>query len=351
MKSYHSYFTILHAISAHWGISLDSCGSVSQLHCRMSKRNMALDAELPSKDLSSSFQNVADTNNVEKNSKDNCSTDHSGLNSTTILDLSQTHLLRLDHVTDSSHPFTFTQAEEQLIYTANHSQFTQQTIADCSLDPNYTVNEALHVKSAVMNVENRRCLSIADQNISSFITEQRKAGPCRLESDPGGYINYYIFGRVASSVAQDLSCKSTESNNKEIKKSEEDLALLQLKAISKRYLTYSYYNFLKLSDVQKEKCGWCHSCKISTNNDCVFVVNDRHLVISKEHIVDLHNEKKKKSHICSAIDDILSMEVRLNGLLSGMWENPQYSSSWRKAVMEASNVESLRHMLLNVSND
>ncbi|KAG6523213.1 hypothetical protein ZIOFF_013066 [Zingiber officinale] len=349
LKSYHSYSIILNAISAHWGNSLDSCDSVSRLCSGTSKRNMSLDTELPSKDLSSSFQNVANTNNVEKNSKDNCSTDHSGLNNTTISDLSQTHLLSLDHVTGSSHPFTSSQAEEQLIYMANHSQFTQQAIADCSLDPNYTVNEALRVKSSVMNVENRRCLSIGDQNIYSFVTEQRKAGPCQLESDPGGYINYYIFGRVASSVAKDLSCKSTESNNKEIKKSDDDLVLLQLKAISKRYLTYSYYNFLKLSDVQKEKCGWCHSCKTSTNNDCVFVVNDRHLVISKEHTVHLQNEKK--SHICSAIDDILSIEFRLNGLLSGMWENPQYSRSWRKAVMETSNVVSLRHMLLIVSND
>jgi len=45
---------------------------------------------------------------------------------------------------------------------------------------------------------------------------------------------------------------------------------------------------------------------------------------------------------------ILSIEERLNGLLTGPWQNPQYSIYWRKAVLKATDVSSLKQPLLMV---
>ncbi|XP_064934650.1 DDT domain-containing protein PTM [Musa acuminata AAA Group] len=347
LKSSHaSYTAIVNTISAQWGISLDSRSSISQSCHEIIKRNEALDSQL---NLLSSDPNVVN-DDIVKNSKDNCTnSEHSDPISANASDLSQTNLVSLDHASGMSLLFVSSEPAEQLAHAVNYLQSTQQTTDSCSIATDNPVDEVISVTPVDISTDNSKHFAITDLGGTSFISEQvqKKAETCKLQSDPCGYINYYIFGRVASSVAEDLMIKSSESNNKEPKKSDEDMVVAQLKAIFKRCPKLSSYSFLQQSlDIQKEKCGWCHSCKTSSSSDCAFVVNDKHIEDMKSDAVGLDSEKKKKSHIVSVMHDILSIEDHLNGLLSGPWENPHYSSLWRKAVMKASDVASLKHMLL-----
>ncbi|RWW72629.1 hypothetical protein BHE74_00019554 [Ensete ventricosum] len=300
------------------------------------------------------YPNVVN-DDIVKNSKDNCTnSEHSDPISANASDLSQTNLVSLDHASGMSPLFVSSEPAEPLAYAVNYVQSTQQTTDSCSIATDNPVDEVISVTPVDISTDNSKHFAIADLDGTSFISEQvqEKAETCKLQSDPCGYINYYIFGRVASSVAEDLMSKSSESNNKEPKKSDEDMVVAQLKAIFKRCSKLSSYSFLQQSlDIQKEKCGWCHSCKTSSSSDCALVVNCKHLEDMKSDAVGLHSEKKKKSHIVSVMHHILSIEDHLNGLLSGPWENPLYSSLWRKALMKASDVASLKHMLLLVSTD
>ncbi|URE30883.1 PHD finger family protein [Musa troglodytarum] len=308
--------------------------------------NEALDSQL---NLLSSDPHVVN-DDIVKNSKDNCTnSEHSDPISANASDLSQTNLVSLDHASGMSPLFGSSEPAEQLAHAVNYVQTTQQTTDSCSIGTDNPVDEVISVTPVDVSTDNNKHFAITDLAGTSFISEQvqKKVETCKLQPDPCGYINYYIFGRVASSVAEDLMSKSSESNNKEPKKSDDNMVVAQLKAIFKRCPKLSSYSFLQQSlDIQKEKCGWCHSCKTSSSSDCAFIVNDKHLEDMKSDAVRLYSEKKKKSHIVSVIHDLLSIEDHLNGLLSGPWENPHYSGLWQKAVMKASDVASLKHMLL-----
>jgi hypothetical protein len=169
-----------------------------------------------------------------------------------------------------------------------------------------------------------------------------------LYSDLSGYINYYSFGQIAASAAEELKHKLSES--KEGKKPVQDALSFHLRTICKKYANIFALTDQKLSvELLKEKCGWCNSCQISSGVDCIFRITDVKCTEgTKPHAFGLEAEKNKGSHIILAMHNILSMEERLNGLLSGPWQNPQYRIYWRKEVLKASDVSSLKQPLLMV---
>ncbi|PNT74608.1 hypothetical protein BRADI_1g18770v3 [Brachypodium distachyon] len=170
---------------------------------------------------------------------------------------------------------------------------------------------------------------------------KKEASDCSLHSDPTRYINYYSFGQIAASAARELKHKLSE--NEEGKKHGQDAVSFRLKTICKKYVNVFALTDQKLSvELLKEKCGWCNSCQISSGTDCIFRVVDG----LKPCNLGLLSEKNKESHIVLAMHNILSIEERLNGLLSGPWQNPQYSIYWRKAVLRASDLSSLKQPLL-----
>uniref|UniRef100_J3MNS7 PHD-type domain-containing protein n=2 Tax=Oryza brachyantha TaxID=4533 RepID=J3MNS7_ORYBR len=167
----------------------------------------------------------------------------------------------------------------------------------------------------------------------------KKISDCCIYSDPAMYINYYSFGQIAASAAEELKDRLLE--NKEGKKAGQDAASFQLKTICKKYANIFALTDQKLSvELRKEKCGWCNSCQISGGVDCIFRVTDG------KCMKGLRLEKNKKSHINLAMHIILSIEERVNGLLIGPWKNPQFSMYWRKTVLKASDVSSLKRPLL-----
>ncbi|VAH42749.1 unnamed protein product [Triticum turgidum subsp. durum] len=190
-------------------------------------------------------------------------------------------------------------------------------------------------------------LSAEDQKDAS---PQKEASNCCLRSGNAMYINYYSFGQIAASAAGELKDKLLE--NEEGKKHGPDAVSFRLKTICKKYVNVFALTDQKLSvDLLKEKCGWCNSCQISGGSDCIFRFTDGKCMEStKPCAVGPLSEKNEESHIVLATHSMLSIEKRLNGLLSGPWQNPQYSMYWRKAVLMASDVSSLKQPLLTLES-
>ncbi|KAJ1292275.1 hypothetical protein BS78_02G379700 [Paspalum vaginatum] len=175
---------------------------------------------------------------------------------------------------------------------------------------------------------------------------KKKPRDWQLHSDLARYINYYSFGQIAASAAEELKHKLSE--NKEGKKPVQDAVSFHLRTICKKYANIFALTDQKLSvELLKEKCGWCNSCQISGGVDCIFRVTDiKCMEGPKPHTFDLGAEKNMESHIILAMHGILSIEERLIGLLTGPWQNPQYSICWRNEVLKASDVSSLKQPLL-----
>ncbi|KAE8781282.1 Increased DNA methylation 1 [Hordeum vulgare] len=190
-------------------------------------------------------------------------------------------------------------------------------------------------------------LSVENQKDAS---PQKEASNCCLCSRNAMYINHYSFGQIAASAAGELKHKLSE--NEEGKKHGLGAVSFQLKTICKKYVNIFALTDQKLSvELLKEKCGWCNSCQISGGSDCIFRFTDGKCMESpKPCAVGPLSEKNKESHILLATHSMLSIEKRLNGLLCGPWQNPQHSMYWRKAVLMASDVSSLKQPLLTLES-
>ncbi|KAG8079486.1 hypothetical protein GUJ93_ZPchr0007g5584 [Zizania palustris] len=232
-------------------------------------------------------------------------------------------------------------AHEQVKTENNGSSEQLDSGKACTLDSGQLDHDAsyqkLSLRPTVMSENgNANGLPVEKQKDQS---PQKIMSDCYIHSNSAMYINYYSFGQIAASVAEELNHKSSE--NKEGKKPGPDAASFQLKTVCMKYANIFVLTDQKLSvELLKEKCGWCNSCQISGGVDCIFRVADGKCVEG------LLSEKNKKSHIILAVHTILSIEERLNGLLIGPWKNPQYSIYWRKAVLKASDVSSLKWPLL-----
>lgn len=171
---------------------------------------------------------------------------------------------------------------------------------------------------------------------------------------PTSYMNYYCFAQAASSVADELMPKSMEKLHMDSTKSVEEIISMQLMAISKKYTKFCWPNIPNINvHVQNENCGWCYSCKAPEDGrDCLLKMNDAGPVQegSKNEVVDLQPKRNRKGHLVSVINHILCIEDRLRGLLLGPWLNPHFSKHWRKSVLKAPDVASVKKPLLTVRN-
>jgi hypothetical protein len=222
---------------------------------------------------------------------------------------------------------------------------------DCSSNA-YQLDRDSGSRSEMIDEEmsNQALQNIADgvSAVNQKDSTQDKTSEFHLHSHPTRYINYYSFGQIAASAAEELKRKLSE--NKEGKKPAQDALSFHLRAICKKYANIFALADQKLSvELLKEKCGWCNSCQISGGVECIFRVSDvKCMEGPTSHAFGRQAETNKESHIVLAIHIILSIEERLNGLLTGPWQNPQYSDCWRKVVMKASDVASLKQPLLMV---
>ena len=205
--------------------------------------------------------------------------------------------------------------------------------------------------STSVDVKRENNMEAADPGHSSstITTRKRERSPMNCGI---GYMNYYSFAQTASSVAEELMPKSSDKINENTVITEEDIIAAQMKAIVKKSTKFGWANTLNLDvDARKEKCGWCFSCRVPTDDrDCLFNMYLGTLWEgSKSDVVGLQSKKNRKSHLMDVICHILSVEDRLHGLLLGPWLNPHFTKSWQKSILKASDVGSVKHLLLTVS--
>ncbi|KAL9458652.1 hypothetical protein AB3S75_007506 [Citrus x aurantiifolia] len=190
----------------------------------------------------------------------------------------------------------------------------------------------------------------ASSGCNSSPTNSRKGDTLQLQPEIA-YMNRYSFAQTASSVAEELMHKSSNEISKEPINSNEEIISKQMKAILKKWDKFYWPNTQKLNaDTQKEKCGWCFSCKSATDDmDCLFYMNNgRVLGSSESEVAGLLSKRNKKGHLVDIICHILSIEDRLLGLLLGPWLNPHYTKLWRKSALKAADMASVKHLLLTL---
>ena len=131
---------------------------------------------------------------------------------------------------------------------------------------------------------------------------------------------------------------------------EEEITSRQMRIIVKKCPKFCWSNIQNANmDVQKEKCGWCFSCRAATDDsECLFLMNLCPVKESSNSDLLSLQSKDKKSHLTDILYQILSIENRLRGLLLGPWLNPNYSKLWCRSAVKAFDMASVKHLLLTV---
>ncbi|CAN6444145.1 unnamed protein product [Victoria cruziana] len=183
---------------------------------------------------------------------------------------------------------------------------------------------------------------------SNTLADMGKDGAFKCSSEPSLYINSYSLGQIASSVAKEVGHAFPSGIHEDMNKSTSDAIMPLLKAFSSASRMFTWPNVeRKAVGLVQEKCGWCFTCKNPTDKDCLLRMTDKNFeVVSEKKPVGLRSKKNRKSHLTSIVLYILSIEERLNGLLSGPWQNPQYRKEWRKNLLKSSTIAAVKHQLL-----
>ena len=211
------------------------------------------------------------------------------------------------------------------------------TLEDCSLISNE------------LDAKQESKIKLASQQTPCAINAKR--GDASQTQTGTGYLNYYSFAQTASLVVEELMRKPSEKTNEDSLKSVEEIIAMQMKVIFKKSNRFHWPDIHNLYvDAHKENCGWCFSCRYPMDDtDCLFKITSGCVQeVSKGERVGLLSKWNKKGHVIDVICHIFSIENRLHGLLSGPWLNQQYKI-WHKSILKASDIASVKHLLLMVS--
>ncbi|CAF1883724.1 hypothetical protein HID58_045308 [Brassica napus] len=184
---------------------------------------------------------------------------------------------------------------------------------------------------------------------SHYLDRINKRKGIRLQSE-SGYRNQYIFAEMTTAISKEMTRKSPIRTSD--MRSDEEIASAQVKTILMKTTKFQWRNIQGLYlDAWKEKCGWCLSCQsedAGSKTNCLFNMSLGALRGPSESEIANSHSIDKKSPLMTIICQILSMESRLQGLLVGPWLNPQHSRIWREHILNASNISSLRHLLVEL---
>lgn len=205
----------------------------------------------------------------------------------------------------------------------------------------------------VMDIENTSKTGLHSSNNGYDIsnkTATRKGMSQHLDS---GYMNFYSFARVASSVAGEWARKlpDNKTSSQTPTKSLEELISIQMKAITKIPVDFCWSNIPNLSmDAWKEKCGWCLACKFPTDDGiCLFYMNMASVLENyTSQVLGFDSRISRKDRLIDVMCHIQYIEDRLHGLLLGPWLNSHFPKLYRKSFLEASDIAPVKELLLMV---
>ncbi|XWS52571.1 hypothetical protein CRYUN_Cryun11dG0082300 [Craigia yunnanensis] len=214
------------------------------------------------------------------------------------------------------------------------------TLEDCSL----TSND--------LDAKQESKIKLASQQTTCAINAKR--GDASQTQTGTGYLNYYSFAQTASLVVEELMRKPSEKTNEDSLKSVEEIIAMQMKVILKKSNRFHWPDIHnQYVDAHKENCGWCFSCRYPTDDtDCLFKITLGCVQeVSKSEMVGLQSKWNNKGHVIDVLCHIFSIEIHLHGLLLGPWLNPEYIKIWHKSILKASDIASVKHLLLMASSN
>ncbi|XVE59499.1 hypothetical protein DITRI_Ditri05aG0050600 [Diplodiscus trichospermus] len=180
---------------------------------------------------------------------------------------------------------------------------------------------------------------------------------------PHAYVNQYIHGHFAATAAAKLAVLSSEESQvSEANKSgsarkvtSASDVFLQIKAFSSAASRFFWPNAeKKLFDVPRERCGWCHSCKIPTSSRKGCMLNSAVSTATKSAnkiLNSLPPLKNGEGSLHSIATYILYMGEGLCGLVVGSFLSQDYRKQWRRKMNEASTCNAIKVLLLDLEEN
>uniref|UniRef100_A0A6N2L8K3 PHD-type domain-containing protein n=1 Tax=Salix viminalis TaxID=40686 RepID=A0A6N2L8K3_SALVM len=261
------------------------------------------------------------------------------------------------------------ESTESVNQLADPSGVTQQSWVDRSSAIELATFTSANSAGSCIDNENRNCLPAF---VFSQSEEGNHPGLEMVERNstnsfsyvgtffkPHAYINHYMHGDFAASAAANLSVLSSEESHSGTQKSGNGRKaisdiLLQVKAFSTAASRFFWPSSeRKLVEVPRERCGWCHSCKQSSNKrGCM--LNSAALTATKgvsKIISGLSPIMNGEGSLCSIATYILCMGEVLCGLTVGPFLSAIHRKQWCKQVEDASSYSAIKQPLLELEKN
>ncbi|KAH6755779.1 hypothetical protein C2S53_009907 [Perilla frutescens var. hirtella] len=166
------------------------------------------------------------------------------------------------------------------------------------------------------------------------------------------YVNLYEFAFMASSFRDELASDKSSDDAR----TADQIMARQLKIVMEKNFVFSWSNMCSLNlhlNTKRENCGWCFTCRNAEDGrDCLFVANGSARAIESftSEALGIQWRNGMKKHLVDVTCHVVWIESRLQGLLQGRWSNPRHSHWWRRNVVEAAHVSSLKKLLLQLES-
>ncbi|KAF2577278.1 hypothetical protein F2Q68_00000774 [Brassica cretica] len=177
---------------------------------------------------------------------------------------------------------------------------------------------------------------------------------------PHAYINHYTNGELAASAATTLAVLLSEETHEpdqhkfsNTKKAASSNILLQVKAFSLVASSFFWPSPDK-KEITRERCGWCHSCKLTSASRRGCMLNAAVTGATKSAVKifsGLFPLKNGDGVLSSIAAYILYLEESLRGLIVGPFLSESLREQWRKKLEEASTCKAMKALLLELEEN
>ncbi|CAN7005909.1 hypothetical protein IGI04_009660 [Brassica rapa subsp. trilocularis] len=180
-----------------------------------------------------------------------------------------------------------------------------------------------------------------------------------LTFKPHAYINHYTNGELAASAATTLAVLMSEETHEpdqhkfsNAKKAASSNILLQVKAFSLVASTF-FWPSPEKKEITRERCGWCHSCKLTSASRRGCMLNAAVTGATKSAVkifTGLFPLKNGDGVLSSIAAYILYLEESLRGLIVGPFLCENLRKQWRKNI-EATTCKTMKVLLLELEEN
>ncbi|KAG2311140.1 hypothetical protein Bca52824_022697 [Brassica carinata] len=181
-----------------------------------------------------------------------------------------------------------------------------------------------------------------------------------LSFKPHAYINHYTNGELAASAAASLAVLLSEETHEpdqpkfsNAKKAASSNIMLHMKAFSLVASSFFWPSPDK-KEITRERCGWCHSCKLTSASKRGCMLNAAVTGATKSAVKffsGLFPLKNAEGVLSSIAAYILYIEESLRGLIAGPFLSESLRKHWRKKVEEASTCKAMKALLLELEEN